>query len=92
MAACYFPREHRCPEALKCLSARWLYNKHNLQKSSKWPPDVFKKGKQCETMSGPNRPAADIGSIGGVIFQIGQILCAYYAYFGTHGLLKLVRR
>ena len=43
-------------------------------------------------MSGPNRPAPDIGSIGGVIFQIGQILCAYYAYFGTHGLLKLVVR
>ena len=42
--------------------------------------------------SGPNRPAADIGSIGGVIFQICQILCAYYAFFGTHGLLKLIVR
>ena len=39
--------------------------------------------------SGPNRPAAEIGVW---IFQIGQILCAYYAYFGTHGLLKLVVR
>ena len=46
-------------------------------------------GDASKTRSGPNRPAADIGSFGGVIFQI---VCAYYAYFGTHGLLKLLRR